>query len=268
MRRLLPIAALLLAGCGGHTVANESTENAGAPAAATAPAPPAAKGVTIESKTDLLDFHLSYPSKVAAIPALVKLIRDPADAHKAELLKTAAADKVEREKQDFPFNGYEFSETYEVAGSTPQLLSLSDDWFEFTGGAHPNHGTKAVLWDRQANRKISFVDLLDGGEAKLDTLLKSNYCAALNKERAKKREPIEGEMSSAPDDPFNQCPKFSELAWIPAGDADRPMTKIIIHADPYVAGPYAEGDYDVELPVTPAFIDAVKSEFRSSFAAR
>jgi hypothetical protein len=51
----------------------------------------------------------------------------------------------------------------------------------------------------------------------------------------------------------------------PSADDDKPMTRITFHADPYVAGPYAEGDYDIDLPVTTAVIEAIKPEYRSSF---
>ena len=267
MLRLTPIALLIVAGCSGQMPANQANAAAPTPSEAPAPASAAAKPVTMDEKTDLLDFHLAWPAEVSAIPALEKTIRDPALAHKAELLKTAASDKADREKQGFPFNAYDFSEDYEVAGDTPRLLSLTDTISEYTGGAHPNHGTKALLWDRDGGKTIAFTDLLDGGSAKLDGLFKSAYCAALDKERAKKREGMGGE-AGAPDDPFNQCPKWSELALIPKGDAGKPMGTILIHADPYVAGPYVEGDYDVELPVTAAFIAALKSEYRSSFAAQ
>ena len=35
---------------------------------------------------------------------------------------------------------------------------------------------------------------------------------------------------------------------------------------PYEAGPYAEGSYEVTLPVTPAVLAAVKPEWRGAFA--
>ncbi len=46
------------------------------------------------------------------------------------------------------------------------------------------------------------------------------------------------------------------------------MDEITFHADPYVAGPYAEGDYDIALPVTQAVIEALKPAYRSSFEAQ
>ena len=44
------------------------------------------------------------------------------------------------------------------------------------------------------------------------------------------------------------------------------FTRIGLIADPYVAGPYVEGSYEVTLPVSPALLKAVKPEYRSMFA--
>lgn len=262
MRPSILLAILLLAGCDRGPV--PATSGPVVPLPIAPAAEPVASAVAIDDKTDLLDFHLSWPAEVTAIPALAEMIRAPALAHKVELLDTAASDRAQRAKEDFPFHGYEFSESYEVAGDTPRLLSLAADWSEYTGGAHPMHGTKALLWDRVAGQRIAFPDLLEGGLASLDTLLKPQFCKALDQARAQKRGPDAAPAVGA-DDPFNSCPAFGELVLIPQGRPAGALTTIRIHADPYVAGPYAEGDYDVVLPVSPAFMAALKPAFRASF---
>ena len=66
--------------------------------------------------------------------------------------------------------------------------------------------------------------------------------------RAREKRAGASMLADDPDDPFNQCPKFAELAIIPtAAQTAQPMTTFCFHADPYVAGPYVEGDYDIEL---------------------
>lgn len=259
---------LLLASCGGQQAPRNRDEPAPvvAPAATANVAERAAQAVAIDEETDLLEFHLAWPAEISAVPALATNLRSAAMAHKAELLKIAAEDKKDRAKEDFPFHTYAFGQDLEIAGSTPRLLSASQSWYEFTGGAHPNHGTKALLWDRESGREIAFADLFEGGTTKLEALLKPAFCAGLDKARAEKRGPEDSAAVVGPDDPFNQCPKLSELALIPGGTSGHPMTKVTVHADPYVAGPYAEGDYDVELPVTAAMLAAIKPEYRSSFA--
>lgn len=266
MLKSAPIVFLLAAGCGGQVAPDNQAKpvQAASQPAVARPVPPPPPPVKIDEEGALLDFHLEWPSEVSAIPALAGKLRSAAMAHKAELTKMASNDKAQRAKDGFPFNTYEFSEDFEVEGNSGALLSVTDNWYEFTGGAHPNHGTKAILWDRKNGRQIAFADLFDGGAAKVDALFHPAYCAALDKARAEERGP---EDSGGPaDDPFNQCPRFAELALITAGTAGKPMTKLSFHADPYVAGPYVEGDYDIELPVTAPLLAALKPQYRSSFA--
>ena len=261
MRKILLAAVLLGTACSAQVDSN-SANQADAQANATAPA---AAAQSIDEKTDLLTFHLGWPAEVSAIPALVEAVRAPALEHKAELLKDAASDKAERATNDYPFNAYEYSNDYKVAGATPHLLSLYDEWFEFTGGAHPMHGTTALLWDKKAGKAVKLADMFSGGLDQVNALFGKAYCSALDAERAKKRE---GMPKGDADDPFNICPKLSELVIIPkAGANGAAFGKLWFHADPYVAGPYAEGDYDVELPMSAAAIAALKPEYRSSFAA-
>lgn len=228
--------------------------------------PPAAPGKPVElrSETPLITWEAAWPAEVNAIPALEKLIREPAEKALAEYTRDAREDKARREKEGFDFNGYEYSVNVEVAGQTPRLLSLTRDWMSYSGGAHPNHGTQALLWDKDANALVPLAKLL--GSATLESLYQDAYCKALDAQRAEKREGLDA--ASDPDDPFSQCPKFSELQIVPKGpEQGGPMTVLLFHADPYVAGPYVEGDYDVELAVTAALVAALKPAFRSSFAA-
>ncbi|MBA3668557.1 MAG: hypothetical protein H0W71_00565 [Sphingomonas sp.] len=151
-------------------------------------------------------------------------------------------------------------------GQTARLLSLTREWYEFTGGAHPNHGTSAMLWDRTLNRRMAFDGLFTSGAAGSAAALRKSYCAALDKERLERRGPEDAAAGDFAGDPFYQCPKFAQLAIIPEGKAGRPFATMTIHADPYVAGPYVEGDYDISLPVTSALVAALKPQFRASFA--
>jgi hypothetical protein len=262
MLKALPPILLLATGCAGPIAAGSGNEVAAAPPSA-AVAKPAAQPVAIDEKSELLDFHLAWPAAVSAIPRLAANIRSAATAHKAELLKSAAEDQAYRAKQDFPFHSYEYGDDFDVRGNTPRLLSLGESWFEYTGGAHPMHGTRALLWDRVAGREIAFAGLFSDGPAVLGRLFEASYCAALDKARAERR----GAAGTAPaaDDPFNQCPKFADLALIPSGKPGQPMNAIAFHADPYVAGPYSEGDYDITLPVTAEVIAALNPVYRSSF---
>ena len=258
------LSAIAVAACNTEPAALADQANTLEQAASATPRAAAGKPVTLKSETPLLDWQVSWPAEVNAIPALEKLIRGPAEKDLAELTASAKRDKAERAKNDFDFNAYDYSVAVEVAGQTPRLLSLTSEWMNYTGGAHPNHGTKALLWDRAEGKEIAFADLLVDGPAALGPLFSRTYCRALNEQRAEKRGPEDS--AAGPDDPFIKCPGFDELVIVPKGGSGEPLDTILIHADPYVAGPYVEGDYEIEIPVTDKLLAALKPQYRSSFA--
>lgn len=262
----IALAALASGACNAEPEASDHKAN---PVQATAPSAiaPEGKPVVLKSETPLINWEVSWPAEVNAIPALERLIREPGELALTEYSKAAREDKAQRAKDGYDFNPYEYSVTVEVAGQTPRLLSLTREWMEYTGGAHPNHGTESILWDKGASARLSFDALLGGGSGMFERLYRDVYCAALTAERAKRRVGLDA--TADPDNPFDQCPRFGELHIVPKGPAKGgPMTTILFHADPYVAGPYVEGDYDIELPVSAAFVAALKPEYRASFAAR
>jgi hypothetical protein len=265
MKWLLPSISLVLAACSGSPVATDADNSEIAAVKANQVMVENPQPVVLDSETPLLDWHVSWPAEVSAFPPLEKSIRDPAEKAQADYAQQAKDDRAEREKEGFPWPGaYQYSVDVKIAGDTPRLLSLTRDWFDFTGGAHPNHGTDAILWDREGWRVLTIGELFSGGGGAFASLVTGAYCGALDKER-KKRRP--GQASGGADDPFWSCPKFEDLEIIPQGAQGGQLSRILFHADPYAAGPYAEGDYDVELPVTAAMVAALKPEYRDSFVA-
>jgi hypothetical protein len=209
--------------------------------------------------TPALDFNYEWPAEAVAIPALDLQLYTDAKKKLAEALKNAQQDQALARQQKRDFNQHDFSGTWETAGQTARLLSLQGGFGGFEGGAHPNGWTKALLWDRVSNKPIS-VGALFPNPADLTTLTRTTYCKLLNAERAKRRE---GEKLGGD---FDQCPKYSELSIVPAdGRKDGRFNTLDIIADAYVAGPYVEGDYDIEVPVTAKLIAAMKPEYRGSF---
>ena len=97
----------------------------------------------------------------------------------------------------------------------------------------------------------------------MDRLLTQRWCDALNKAREEKRgEPVGGEGM------FDDCPKLGDIAIVPTDqDGNGRFERMVLTASPYVAGPYAEGSYEIELTVTPDLIAALRSDYRDSFEA-
>ena len=256
--------ALALAACGQPSEsasANQATQPEPAPAAAP-PAQPPAKAFVFDEKNDLIEFHFAWSAEAAAVPQLVGRFEAEMKKAKDELLAGAKEDKAFRDKEGYDFNGYQSSTDYKTSGQSERLLSLTSDVGSYTGGAHGNYGTGGLLWDRQAASEIKVADLFSA-PANRDRLLTQRWCDALNKEREKKRgEPVTG------NDMFDECPKLDDIAIVPTDkDGNGRFERLILTASPYVAGPYVEGSYEIDLAVTADLISALKSEYRASFEA-
>jgi hypothetical protein len=217
--------------------------------------------VKIQHDSKALQFSYSWPAEAAAAPALDKRFRaETAKAYKDALSIALENQKIYREQKRDAMQDF-YSMEWSTAGQSMRLLSLQNELSTFTGGAHPNTGYNALLWDRRARREIAWSSLFRQ-PGSFAALTRTAYCRGLDKERAKRRQ---GEKLDLPD--FNACPKFSDLAIAPVdSNNDGRFDAIQYVASPYTAGPYAEGAYNVTLPVTSQLIAAIKPEFRTAFA--
>ena len=222
-----------------------------------------ARPFSYSSKTNFADVDFSYSAEAAASPALVRRF-------KAELAKertaTVTCGRQETEvRVKTGGQGIACASSTKIAtsGQTGRLLSLARTYWAFTGGAHGNGGTTPLLWDRARGKEIKFASLFSSANGYAN-ILRDPYCRALNRERKKRRGDDYQPSSMTPE--FDACPKFSDLSLIPAGSLR--FGQIHLIASPYTAGPYAEGEYDIALPVTARLVAALKPEYRASFDAQ
>lgn len=249
--------ALLLSGC------SQQPPHASGKADSGQQAPPAAappKAFALDEKNDLIEFHFGWSAEAAAVPQLVAQFQKEMEKSKADLIAGAEEDKKFRQKEGLDFNGFMSSTDYKTMGQSTQLLSLEVDAGSYTGGAHGNYGVGALLWDRAAAKEIKPAELFIA-KANLDRLLTQRWCDALNKAREDKRgEPVgEGGL-------FDDCPPLDEIAIMPAdSNGNGRFEKMKLVASPYVAGPWVEGAYEIELTVTPDLLAALKDIYRPGF---
>lgn len=261
----LLIPVLLLTACN-RTEEAKAPETTASPAAspvATAPSPVApAAARKVNEESELYTFDYGYPAAAAAIPSLKAELDADIDKQKAELVSGATEAKADAAKNNFPFRPYSRGFDWQVVTETSGWLSLSSMVSTYTGGAHPNYWFDSILWDKAANKRRDAKDLFISKEA-LAKAIQPEFCRQIDKQRAKKRgEPVKRDG----DDPFAECLNPTNYVVI-LGPSDRAaFDRIGVLVPPYEAGPYAEGAYEVTLPVTPAILGVVKPEFRSSFA--
>jgi hypothetical protein len=262
MKLFIPVLVLLAAF---NEQAPVPEANRSAPATspnAPAPAQPtsASKAFSAEEETDLYGFKHSWSAEAAAVPQLTDRFTKDMNKVKADTIAGAREDREERARQGYDYHPHETQVSYETAGQSERLLSLESSVYGFSGGAHGSSGSGSLLWDRKLAREVSVSDLPRSGTSWTGAI-RQPFCTLLNREREKRREePVK------PDDLFGDCPKYEDVTVLLSDeDKNGRFDHINVIADQYVAGPYAEGPYEILLPITAAMIERLKPDYRASF---
>ena len=273
MRHTFPalLALAALAACSGKTASpapSPGSTTQAAPSAARASATAVAQASTapggaraIAVNTELYEFEYAYPAAAGAIPALRAALDGEAGKAEAELAGEAKEGKAEADKSGFDYRPYGYWTAWQVVTDLPAWLSLSTEVSTYEGGAHPNHHYDTLLWDKAAGQRRDPIDLFTSKEA-LSRVIRRPFCARLDAERARKRggEKLDGM--------FDECIDPVQSTVILGSSNGHVFDRIGVLVAPYDAGPYAEGGYDVTLPVDAAILAVVRSEYRSAFAVK
>lgn len=212
----------------------------------------------IRESTATVDYRWTAAPEAALEPALLRSLRAEAVADQAKFRAQAVSDAAEARRAGLPVRPYASSLRWTAAAETRPLLALRGESYSFTGGAHGNSGTSALIFDRAAKRRIGWQSLFTDA-AKAEALIRPAFCKELDAQRAARRGSNAAQLAD-----FNACPAFKDLAIIPTGGVDRVAFMTLVAA-PYVAGPYAEGGYEVKLPLTPELVRLVRPAYRSAF---
>lgn len=239
-------------------------ESAAAVASRTAAASIGAEAVSLEEETDRFQFAYAWPQEAASIAALDKDLRQKADAMRAQLEKEADDDWNAAEGQDWSPRQHSASMEWQVVADIPRFLSLSGEMATYSGGAHGMYGVSSLVWDREAGEGMDGVALFNSPVA-LEQGLGRRLCETLNSAREKRRGTAIEEGSK---DTFDNCPGLDEASVLVGSSNGRTFDRITVYFGPYVAGPYAEGAYELDFDVTASVIDAVKPEYAGAFSVR
>ncbi|MEO0062529.1 MAG: hypothetical protein RLZZ08_1089 [Pseudomonadota bacterium] len=219
--------------------------------------------LSVKEETDDYIFEYAYPSAAGSIDALGDLLDARMEKTRAELARDSAKARAEARGDGFPYNKHSYEGTWTLVANLPGFVSLSEQFATYTGGAHGNYGVESLVWDKQAARAMRAIDLFTSPAA-LEQALGQRFCTGLDKERRRKgiERPKDG------DGVFPACPKIDELTVLVGSTDKRHFNRVTLYAGPYVAGAYAEGDYQVHLDVDRKIRAAVKPAYRDSFRAR
>ena len=268
LKTMTAILVLALAACQQTSPTDTPPVTQPSAIAAAPPTPPeplsqAAAARKVSEKTDLYEFHYSYSREAADIPDLHDWLEADLARTKAALISDAKEGREDAKASGYAFNAYTASSDWKVVTDLPGWLSLSTLVGSYSGGAHPNYGYDTILWDKAANIRRSAMDLFTS-KAVLKAAVFKAFCAELQRQRAKKRG---GEEPGDPEDDFNKCIDPTEQTVILGSKSHKGFDRIGFLIAPYNAGPYAEGSYEVTLPVTAAVVAAAKPEYRAAFVA-
>ena len=226
------------------------------------PAGAAERGEWSAPANPLYGFSYAIPPAAGAIPALrVRLEADRAR-QLAKVRSEARAAAAEAKAGGFPVRKYDYAQAWQVVASLPGWLSLSASYYSYTGGAHGMSWSGAMLWDRKAGVPRNPLELFASKEA-LSRAIRAPFCAALDRQRAEKRGEAVKPGSTAM---FDECIDPVKQTVLLGSKSKRAFDRIGVLVAPYEAGPYAEGSYEVTVPVTPAVLAAVRPQWRASFA--
>ncbi|EQB17462.1 DUF4163 domain-containing protein [Novosphingobium lindaniclasticum] len=264
-------AALLLGGCQSEKPAPAASETAAdtvdtASETATEPAADASEvavggGRTEKVENDTYEFSYAYPDAAGAIPGLKANLDKQLETSRADLISGAKEGQAESKENDYPYHAYSYGEEWKVVTDLPNWLSLSSEIYTYSGGAHGMTMFDALLWDRHAEAVRKPIDLFTSKEA-LSKAIRTAFCTALDKERVKRR----GGPIDKSDEMFSECIDPVEQVVILGSTNRQTFDRIGLLVPPYNAGPYAEGSYEVTVPVTGAVMAALKPQYRSSFS--
>uniref|UniRef100_B0T3E9 DUF3298 domain-containing protein n=1 Tax=Caulobacter sp. (strain K31) TaxID=366602 RepID=B0T3E9_CAUSK len=227
-----------------------------APAAPPAAAPaPAARPLAFDQTDPAAKVALRLPAAITAFPALHALLYDREVAGLRAFAAKAQADHKASTGQ-FPWRPYNRQGQWFLAADAAPLVNLRALWFEDTGGAHPNHGGASLLWDTTTNSQVQPQALFrDGADM---SVLDKAICDAVATAKSHRD-------GAVPLNDMFACPKWSETVLVLAPSTTPGkvggLTAII---DPYVVGPYSEGDYEVTVQVS-ALQDLLAPAYAGAF---
>lgn len=208
------------------------------------------------------EFSYAWPAQVSAIPALAAELETRRSAALSEQktywdesLESCPADSVACRNASYELE-------WQVVADLPGFLSLSSNFYSYSGGAHGIYGRSSLVWDRGAGRAQDPVALFASPGA-LEAAIGEPACTALNRERTERRgAPVNSESG----DWFNECVGMDETVLFLGSSDGKTFDRLGVYYGPYVAGAYAEGDFEFTLPVTQAVLDAVKPDYREAFS--
>jgi hypothetical protein len=205
--------------------------------------------LTFAETTAAAKVQLKIDPRLQPYPVMVDRLYDEGVEDLRAFERQAAEDQRRLAAKGLPVRAYQRTIDWTLTAETTRLGSLKQTWFDDTGGAHPNSGAKALLWDRLAKREVQPAELFKPGadQSRLDAVL----CRAIQAAKSRRQ--------GAVVDPRTwPCPKWADSEFVLASSAKHGKAGgLVFLFDPYSIGPFVEGEWAITVP---------QADFRSELA--
>lgn len=223
----------------------------------------AQKLVEVHEANAEYEFSFSYPAQFNQHPALKSWLekeRTSLHSRLAQSVKKAVAASKDN-GDDMMVLPWSEGSAWQIEAEAGQWISIRENRTSFLGGAHPNHSGLAHLWDTKAGKFVKPTDLFTSPKA-LSQAVQEDFCALLDKERSERRGEV---VVRNPNDSFTACLIPTNFGLSYRSTQGKGFDQLVFTVNPYEAGPYAEGGYEIVLPITPKVLKLVRPESRSAF---
>ena len=190
-------------------------------------------------------FLYAYPAEIRAIPMLYVSFR------RSQSLAWERFQALIAEARRSPQEIYFREEVYTVDADRPELLALAVRQVQQAGGAGTTWSAGSLIWDRRGGRLMNFEELFEDPEAG-QALVNAQFCGALRQARD----------AALGGGGHEDCPNLYFARLIPGSDGR--IVRLHFSFDP-IDG-LDDGQFDVEVPVTPDLIQRIQRPYRAAFA--
>ena len=241
---LISAAALLsLAACNRDKDKPEAPPPVVVSADGTAIPADAAAPMGFEQKSEFATVRLTLPTTIKPQTDLHARIYAQEVRQLRQYMEQSEGERSEAGSEGLP--AYEKTVTFETAFETGKLFSLKRVDFDFSGGAHPNTLSTGVMWDKALKREVSPADLFR--KAADLSVLDQALCSAINPAKRARVPDSAGIVIGGKD---FACPLALDTPFIlAAGTTPGKAGGLIFLIRPYQVGPYAEGAYEIAIPL-------------------
>jgi len=162
--------------------------------------------------------------------------------------KSSMAENTAEDIKNLPKGmNFDLEVGYTIEHVSEDLISVNFGRYEYTGGAHPNHWTFTLNYDLEKNRTLQLADLFKH---------ESNYLEIISRHSIASIKKQQGEYADEEWIGRGAGPKLENFkSWVVTEKGFK------FNFDPYQVGPYAAGDFTVDIPYEKFGSDVRSNEF-------